>query len=270
MITTALKSSFLLTFLTTGTFLLFGYIYSIIEKRNTKYLLYTFGSAGILFTGVIGTTIHELGHLIMCIIFKHKITDFQLFNFKGYKYEETLGYVSHRYNENSIYQQVGNFFIGVGPIISGTLFIILSFRLLLPHMYSLIDIQNYVNYLNEVNLGNIILLFFSLCKSLFLMLFNIKNLSNINFYIFIYLMTCVSTHISLSKKDFQNSIIGIFSIFMIYFIVCLFFIIFNFNLNDLLISLMNYNIYLLLFLSTGLVFSLISFLFTYIFYVIKK
>lgn len=96
MIISSFKASIFLTLLTTGLFLLFGYIYSIIEKRNTRYILSTFGSFGILFTGIIGTAVHEISHLIMCFIFHHKVSDFQLFNFKGYKYEETLGYVSHK------------------------------------------------------------------------------------------------------------------------------------------------------------------------------
>ena len=270
MILESLKSSFFLTFLTTGIFLLFGYIYSIIEKRNSKYLYCTFGNTGILLTGIIGTTIHEIGHLVMCFIFRHRITDFQLFNIKGYKYEETLGYVSHIYDKNSLYEKAGNFFIGIGPLISGTLFIILSFILLLPDMYFSINLESYLSCITNLNLGSTILLLFSLCKSLFLMLFNFNNLLNIKFYIFIYLMICISTHISLSKKDFQNSILGIFSIFIIYFIICLFFILFNFNLNDLLMNFIKYNIYLLLFLSIGLVFSIISLSISYLFYSIKK
>lgn len=270
MILESLKSSLFLTFLTVGTFLLFGYIYSLIEKRNSKYLYYTFGNTGILLTGIIGTTIHEVGHLVMCFIFRHKVTDFQLFNIKGYKYEETLGYVSHRYDKNSLYEKAGNFFIGIGPLISGTLFIILSFRLLLPDMYSSISPKSHIDYIANFNLVNIILLLFSLTKSLFLMLFNFNNLLNIKFYIFIYLMICVSTHISLSKKDFQNSSLGIFSIFIIYFVICLFCIFFNFDLNNLLINFIKYNIYLLLFLSIGLIFSLISLSISYLFYSIKK
>lgn len=270
MILESLKSSLFLTFLTVGTFLLFGYIYSLIEKKNSKYLYYTFGNTGVLLTGIIGTTIHEIGHLIMCFIFGHKITDFQLFNIKGYKYEETLGYVSHRYDKNNLYKKAGNFFIGIGPLISGTLFIILSFTLLLPEMYSLISLESYIDYITSFNMENIILLLFFLSKSLFLMLFNFNNLFNIKFYIFIYLMICVSTHMSLSKKDFENSTLGIFSIFIIYFVICLFCISFNFNLNNLLINFIKYDIYLMLFLSIGLAFSLISLSISYLFYIIKK
>lgn len=256
MIILAFKTSIFLTLLTTGVFLFFGYIYSIIEKINSRYLLSTFGSKGVLFTGIIGTTVHEIGHLIMCFIFNHKISDFQLFNFKGYKYDDTLGYVSHRYNENSLYQKAGNFFIGIGPIISGTLFMMLSFKLLLPDKFSLLNINIFLPYLNNIRLENFFLLLLNLFKVLFRILFNIHNLSNVKFYIFIYLMICVSTHISLSKKDFKNSSIGVFSLFIIFFIIS--FICIILNLNSILSIFINYILYLFIFLSIGLVFSIIS------------
>ena len=264
MIISSFKASIFLTLLTTGLFLLFGYIYSIIEKRNTRYILSTFGSFGILFTGIIGTAVHEISHLIMCFIFHHKVSDFQLFNFKGYKYEETLGYVSHRYNENSLYQKAGNFFIGMGPIIFGTLFIMISFKLLLPDKFDLVNINRFSSYINNISLQNLILLLIYLFKALFLSLFNIHNLSNIKFYIFIYLMICVSTHISLSKKDFENSSTGILSLFIIFFLIS--FICTLLNLNSLLNIFVSYILYLFIFLSIGLIFSFISLFISFVFY----
>ena len=268
MIYLALKYSIFITLLTIGVFLCFGYIYSLIEKRNRTYMYSTFGNKGILFTGIIGTTVHEIGHLLMCLIFHHKISSFQLFNFKGYKYEETLGYVSHRYNNKNLYEKAGNFFIGIAPMISGTLFIMISFKLLLPHVYDNININSYLNYLSSVSIENIIFLLLSLSKNLLISLFDMKNFSNINFYIFIYLMFSVSSHISLSKKDFENSYVGILSLFLILFIICLFG--FVFNLNYLLLNFIKMIIYLIFFLSIGLLFSIISLFLSYIFYIIKR
>ena len=270
MIFLSLKYSVLITLLITGVFLFFGCIYSLIEKRNSVYMYSTFGNKGILFTGLIGTAVHEIGHLIMCLIFHHKINDFQLFNFKGYKYEETLGYVSHKYNDRNLYEKAGNFFIGIGSMISGTLFIILSFKLLLPHIYDSININSYFTHLSSINIESIIVLLLSLIKNLLFSLFNINNLNNINFYIFIYLMFSVSSHISLSKKDFENSSMGILSLFLIFFVICLFSVFFNFNLNILLIIFMRIVVYLIFFLSIGLIFSLISLFISSVIYSIKK
>jgi hypothetical protein len=46
-----------------------------------------------------------------------------------------LGYVFHSYNRKSIYQTVGNFFIGIAPIISGTAALFLGLYFLLPHSF---------------------------------------------------------------------------------------------------------------------------------------
>lgn len=268
MIYLSLKYSIFITLLTILVFLGFGYIYSLIQKRNGTYMYSTFGNKGILFTGIVGTMVHEMGHLIMCVIFHHDIVSCKLFNFKGYKYEETLGYVTHKYNNKNLYEKAGNFFIGIGPMISGTLFIIFSFNILLPDIYNSININDYLNSLSLVQIENIILLLFSLSKNLILSLFNIKNFSNINFYIFIYLMFCVSSHISLSKKDFQNSYAGILSLFLIVFIITS--IGFIFNISNLLLIFIKIIIHLIFFLSIGLIFSIISLFISYIFYIIKK
>lgn len=61
----------------------------------------------------IGVVIHELGHLLFCVIFRHKIVRASLFRPEA---DGTLGYVEHAYDRRSLYQSIGNFFIGTGPI----------------------------------------------------------------------------------------------------------------------------------------------------------
>lgn len=72
----------------------------------------------------------------MCIIFKHEIIDMKLLNTKNES--GVLGYVNHRYNPQSIYQRVGNLFIGLGPIYSGIAALILSMYLLLPKTFDIL------------------------------------------------------------------------------------------------------------------------------------
>jgi len=63
----------------------------------------------------LGTTIHEAGHALFAVIFRHKINKIKFFS--PDPSTGTLGYVDHSYNKKSLYQQIGNFFIGIGPII---------------------------------------------------------------------------------------------------------------------------------------------------------
>ena len=73
--------------------------------------------------GWLGCSVHELSHAFFALIFGHKIKEMVLFepNSKG----EALGHVSHTYHKKSIYQKIGNFFIGIGPLLAGGLVLLL-------------------------------------------------------------------------------------------------------------------------------------------------
>jgi hypothetical protein len=65
--------------------------------------------------GWLGCSIHELSHAFFALIFGHKISEIALFEPNGNS--ESLGHVNHSYNKNSIYQKIGNFFIGISPLL---------------------------------------------------------------------------------------------------------------------------------------------------------
>ena len=92
------------------------------------------GRAVCYITGFFGTPVHELSHALMCILFGHKIVDMKLFQVSDE--DGTLGYVAHTYNRRNIYQQIGNFFIGIAPIVVITALLYLVAWLLLPAMTS--------------------------------------------------------------------------------------------------------------------------------------
>lgn len=98
---------------TVGIIFLFGWLIALCNK-----VFYSnFGRYGHIvcyITGFIGTPIHELSHALFCLIFGHKILEIKLFQISD---DGTLGYVIHAYNKRNIYQRVGNFFIGVAPIL---------------------------------------------------------------------------------------------------------------------------------------------------------
>lgn len=75
-----------------------------------------FGIKTYIYLTAPGVMIHELGHLIFCWIFRHEVTEVQLFSPSD---DGTLGYVNHRYNPESLYQRIGNFFISTGPVWGG-------------------------------------------------------------------------------------------------------------------------------------------------------
>ena len=155
-------------------------------------------------------------------------------------------------------------------MIFGILFIIITFKLLLPNVFFTLNISAYLSNLSIINIFDFLKYLINFSKNLFFTLFSIHNFSNIRFYIFIYLMFSVSSHISLSKKDFQNSYLGIFSLFIIIFTICLLNITFNSSSINLIIIFMRIIIYLFSFLTMGLIFALISLLISYTLFNIKK
>jgi hypothetical protein len=200
-----------------GIFILIGFLLGSLEKLSNTFLVRAFGPRGILLTAWIGTPIHELGHLIQCFIWGHRVTRVKLLQLNNPN--SVLGYVEHQYNLNSVYQRVGNFFIGLGPIFSGIGSLILGMYLLVPQSYAAFKIEIHQNIslerldLNVIkNIGGAVI---AIAKSLF----TFHNLLNPSFWIFLVIAICISSHIGLSKADIQNSANGLFMIFFLLFLV---------------------------------------------------
>jgi hypothetical protein len=96
-----------------------------VERRANRILG---GTAYVLF-GWLGTAVHETGHALFCLLFGHRITGIKLFDFAPR--DGTRGHVSHTFDPANPWQQVGNFFIGIAPILFGTLVIVAAARWLL-------------------------------------------------------------------------------------------------------------------------------------------
>ena len=150
-------------------------VMQLLSNSIRKSLAKIFGIQGYIYLTAPGVMIHEIGHAIFCLIFRHKIVEMKLFSPEE---DGTLGYVNHSYNPNSFYQRIGNFFIGTGPIWFGVAVLCLISWLLLP---------------NEMQISD----FFSL-----------------NFwrrwqsYIWLYLALTIASHITLSPPDLAGSVDG--------------------------------------------------------------
>lgn len=195
--------------------LFFGLIIGVLERKTLNYIYTVFGNVGILLSGFIGTPIHEIGHLFFAILFGHDVKDFKLV--PRFKDVETgkLGYVAHSYNSKSFYQRLGNFFIGIGPMFSGSISILILMKLLVPEVY-----MNILTTIETamINNTNFIETFYNLLGSLIENFLNISMLSNVKTYIFLFLAANISSHLSLSLSDIKNSLDG-FVFTLIIFII---------------------------------------------------
>lgn len=250
-----------------GVIIVIGFILGYLESLTRTYWSRAFGRKGFLLTAWIGVPVHELGHAIMCLVFRHKIVATQFFPTDTS--QGALGYVQHQYNQKSIYQRIGNFFIGIGPIISGITALILLMRYFVPESYYLFNtnLEKTVTS-TSINLDmiqNMFLSTFFLLKSLFTM----NNLLTPSFWLFLFIAICISAHIALSKPDIKGSIDGVIVMFILLFLFNIIAGLFQYDSNQLIGKMMKYNMYLIAFSSVALLFSCISTLVSFGFYKIR-
>ena len=152
--------------------------------------------------GWLGTCVHESGHALFCVIFRHKINEMKFF--KPDLDSGTLGYVNHSYNHKSLYQNLGNFFIGIGPIILGSIVIYTATCLFLGEMIK-----------GSHGGGSA----FENAVSLLSKLFHFSNLTNWKFYLFLYVSLSVGGAINLSIPDLKGAAKGFIVVIIILLLV---------------------------------------------------
>ena len=156
-------------------------------------------------SGLIGTPIHELSHALMCIIFRHRITDMRLYQMDDET--GTMGYVTHTYNPRSRYQKIGLFFIGVAPIIGGSLVIHFLMKWLLPEAYLEISayIDDFALILADGATLDIFAYSIAITKESLLIIFSSLD-KGLNCIVFLVLGACVAHHMKLSGADIKGSL----------------------------------------------------------------
>ncbi len=192
-----------------GIIFVFGLLlYLFARFTRTTYVKSVGVKMDIIFTGWIGTPIHELGHALFCILFRHKIVDMKLYN--PSPDDGTLGYVSHSYNPSSRYQKIGNFFIGIGPILFGALVLYALLYFLMPALtglFSHIEQQStsLTSNMRSGGWANLWNAFYASAVGILGGIFSVENLSNWRFWVFLYLSFCIASHMELSPPDIKGA-----------------------------------------------------------------
>ena len=250
---TILQLSLFETFCVTGSLILVGIVLGVIENRANLYTQRVLGLKGVLATAWIGTPIHEFGHLLMCRFFNHKIRKFKLLDLKAT--DGVLGYVNHEWNRMSLYQNIGNFFIGMGPIFSGTGALILGMYVFLPNSFA--AFANYLTLDPGKPVSHILTEIFTLTAELFKSIFSAENVTSASFWIYFALAIAISSHIALSREDLKGAGRGLIAIFIFILMANAIALILNANIPYFFTGVLALNIYLLAFSMISIVFSLI-------------
>ena len=188
-----------LILLTLGTIVVCGLAVRLCAKAFSKLMG---APSGTIFdvTSVIGTPIHELGHAMMCPLFGHKIESMCLWSPKAEN--GVYGYVNHSYNRKNIWSKFGNLFIGVGPIFSGLLVMVLMLWLCFPSQWN-----DYLESTAGLTFGDDALA--DMFDNVFCLFVNLPDAFSsdvLRALLGLIVILPVSLHISLSTQDIKSSL----------------------------------------------------------------
>ena len=190
-------------------FILFGPLFlaallsHAVSRRMEGRVVQLLGLNGyIYFLGWLGTPVHEFGHAAMCILFRHRIIDMKLFS--PDKQSGQIGYVYHAWDSRSFYQQIGNFFIAIGPIISGGLVLYVLGYLLLPagSFHFAFDASKGVSGLGDIPIA--ILTWFGDMALSMPRFFALQDWGDWRTWLFLYSVLAIGSHVNLSPSDLQS------------------------------------------------------------------
>jgi hypothetical protein len=187
-----------------GPFLLIGLALHKLESASQTRLARRFGWKSVLWTGWLGTPIHEFSHAVLCLLFRHRIQRVALF--EPDPASGRLGYVSHSYDSRNVYQVVGNFFIGVAPFAGGALALYGLLWLFEPQAAR--EAMSADRIAPAVAGGDLFAaakMLVSEILDLLSRLVTLEHLGALPFWLFLYLVLCVGSHLAPSPADYKGA-----------------------------------------------------------------
>lgn len=215
-----------------GVFFIFGLILYLLARFTRTAFVRSVGyKADMVWTGWLGTPVHELGHALFCILFRHRIVSMKLYDPNAR--DGTLGYVNHAYNPRSAYQKIGNFFIGAGPIILGAFVLYAAMYYLLPNKLAVFKIISSKN-LTISNLAGLqpqFDVFLATGRETLKTIFTQANLKTWTFWLFLYISLCVASHMELSPPDLKGMWSGLATLVILLLVVNTAALLLGYNIN---------------------------------------
>lgn len=189
-----LKNFALQNLVTIGAIVLFGFAIALCNRCFYS----NFGSRGTAvcyITGIVGTPVHEGSHALMCLLFGHKIVEMKLFQIGD---DGTLGYVAHTYRKGNIYQRMGNFFIGIAPVLVISAILYGFAYLLMPNMINTLNGNADLNYAFG-SFGGFFSYIGTVIKAFFI------EIKTWQWWVFIFIGALLCLHMTLSNADIKSA-----------------------------------------------------------------
>lgn len=197
---------------TVGILMLFGLLIGALESRANGYLVAAFGWGGIVFTGVVGTPVHEFGHWAMCRLFGFSVFGVALFRPVAGRADGVLGYVRYGYDPASLWQRLGCFFVGIAPMVIGVLVILLILRLLTPEVFQR---TSYFMIRTARISANPVALLGAALRGFFGGLARLHGWGILRGLLCLYLICSISMHMSLSPADLRGAAAGVLLVLLL-------------------------------------------------------
>lgn len=209
---TALASAFIRqVVLGFGMIALLGVILSLLQKWIFIHLYRAIGLKGVvLWTGWLGTPIHELSHLVMCFLFRVEVTKFSLY--EPDPQNGTLGFVRYRVPElkpSQLHKVIGTFVMGVAPLFGGALFLLALLHLLTPNAAPVLaEGARFANLVEAAPPDAVVRGFAGLVKTVYATIFA-DGAASWRPWLFLYAAMCVGAHLAPSRPDLTGGLVGL-------------------------------------------------------------
>ena len=189
-------------------FVAFALIIHWFERITQQRLAERFGWRSVMWTGWLGTPIHELSHAAMCVLFRHRVDDIALF--EPDRESGRLGYVKHSFRRGNWFEEIGNLFIGIAPLIGGSIALAALLWLFYPNAAAAaVDGSCKPLARLTVGAGDIIARTWEVASQIAGEILSFQNLWTARFWIFIYLVLCVGSHMAPSWSDYRGASRGV-------------------------------------------------------------
>ena len=265
LIKTAFVVAYLLAFIFAG-----GFIIDFIESKSNRNLMGAMGYTGIVITGL-GTVVHELSHLVIGLIGGMKPKEVKLFRpIKG-REDGRLGYVVNSYDKHNYYQKMFLVLVGIAPIIGGTVVMLVMLKMCVPEtfdvmMTSIKSIESSSGIMNAEFMASIFSLIINVLKGVL----KLSNFSNISFWIFLFVVLSIASHMSLSGADIKSCLKGIPALYILVLLINLIVVAIGIDLSVITNFITIINIYIVMFLSIAVMFSIVNWILTVVLFNVAK
>ncbi len=182
-----------------GCFLLLALLLQLVTLSLRRRWYALLGERSWIMLAAPGTVVHETGHALFCLIFRHRINEMKLFSPSP---DGTMGVVDHSWDSGSFYQRAGNFFIGTGPIITGSCIIALLTAFLMPEVWEELDFPELYSFsdFGAALVSQICRMVRSFCT--------LKIFSKWQTWLWLLSTLLIGSHVTLSKADLKNAASG--------------------------------------------------------------